>query len=183
TKASQAASKKKQIARLKGQKLVLPRRARSISFSFPAPPHAGKMLVSLRDVSFGYDARPVFSNATLEIRKGDKVAIVGANGAGKTTLLRVLAGQLEVDSGERRVFEQTRIGYFAQHAAETLDPGATALEALEEKATDEWMTRLRSLLGNFLFSGDDAFKLCRVLSGGERQRMAIARLLLESTNL
>jgi ATP-binding cassette subfamily F protein 3 len=75
------------------------------------------------------------------------------------------------------------MAYFAQHAAEALDPSMTALEALEERATNEWRPRLRGLLGNFLMSGDDVFKLCRILSGGERQRVAIARLLLESTNL
>jgi ATP-binding cassette subfamily F protein 3 len=141
------------------------------------------MLIALKDVGFGYGNRSIFSGANLEINKGDKVAIVGANGAGKTTLLRVLAGQLEAREGERRVYELTRLGYFAQHAAETLDPKHTALEALDEVATNEWRPRLRSLLGQFLFSGDDVFKPCRVLSGGERQRVAIARLLLEPTNL
>ena len=139
TKATQAASKKKMIARLKSSRQVLPRRPRGISFRFPAPPHAGRWLVSLTDVSFGYSADDIFRHAALEIARGDKVAIVGANGAGKTTLLRLLAGQLEPRSGERRVFEQARMGYFAQHAAETLAPKATVLEALEEKAGPAWI--------------------------------------------
>jgi len=183
TKASQAQSKRKQIARLREERVVIPRVARGIRFSFPAPPHAGRSLVRLVEVSFGYDARDVFSNAGVDIGRGEKVAIVGANGAGKTTLLRVLGGQLAPRSGAREENPLTRASYFAQHAAETLDPGLTVLAALEEVAGAEWRPRLRSLLGSFLFSGDDVFKLCRVLSGGERQRVALARILLEPANL
>ena len=182
TKASQAASKKKQIARLKEQHVILPRKPRSIRFSFPNPPHAGRTLVRLRDATFAYGDRPVFRAANLEIHPGDKVAIVGANGAGKTTLLRVIAGQLQA-AGEREVPPHTKMSYFAQHAAETLEPDLTILAALEEIANAEWRPRLRSLLGNFLFTGDDVFKLCRILSGGERQRVALARILLSPANL
>ncbi len=183
TKASQAQSKRKQIARLREERVVIPRIARGIRFSFPAPPHAGRSLVRLVDVSFGYDTRDVFSNADVEIGRGEKVAIVGANGAGKTTLLRVVSGQLAPRSGAREAYPLTRAAYFAQHAAVTLDPGLTVLAALEDVASAEWRPRLRSLLGSFLFSGDDVFKLCRVLSGGERQRVALARILLEPANL
>jgi len=182
TKASQAASKKKQIARLRDLHVVLPRKPRSIRFSFPNPPHAGRTLVRLRDAAFAYGERPIFRGATLEISPGDKVAIVGANGAGKTTLLRVIAGQLAA-TGEREVPQHTRMSYFAQHAAETLDPDVTVLGGLEDVASAEWRPRLRSLLGNFLFTGDDVFKLCRVLSGGERQRVALARILLAPAHL
>jgi ATP-binding cassette subfamily F protein 3 len=171
------------IARLETQRVILPHRSKRIRFSFPNPPHAGRTLVRLRDAAFGYGARDVFAGAGLELARDDKVAIVGANGAGKTTLLRVLAGQLEPRSGARETFPHTRLGYFAQHAAETLDPAHNVLEALEEIAPAEWRPRLRSLLGNFLFSGDDVQKPCRVLSGGERQRVALARILLEPANL
>jgi len=183
TKASQAQSKRKMIARLEEKRVVLPRRARSIRFHFPEPPHAGRLLVRLKDAAFGYDARDVFAGAGLEIARGDKVAIVGANGAGKTTLLRVIAGQLEPRSGVRELFPQTRLAWFAQHAAESLDGRATVLGALEEIADAQWRPRLRSLLGNFLFTGDDVFKAVRILSGGERQRVALARILLEPANL
>jgi ATP-binding cassette subfamily F protein 3 len=183
TKASQAQSKRKQIARLREERVIIPRIARGIRFQFPSPPHAGRQLVRLADASFGYDARDVFARAAVEIERGDKVAIVGANGAGKTTLLRVLGAQLEPRSGVRETSPLTRLAYFAQHAAETLDPGLTVLAALEEIASAEWRPRLRSLLGSFLFSGDDVFKLCRVLSGGERQRVALARILLAPANL
>jgi len=184
TKAAQAQSKRKQIERLKEQHVVIPRPARSIRFTFPAPPHAGRTLIRLRDLSFGYDGGPdVIAHARVEIEKGEKLAIVGANGAGKTTLLRLVAGQLPPRSGTREEPPLTRIGYFAQHAAETLDPALTVLGALEEIASDEWRPRLRSLLGTFLFTGDDVFKQCRVLSGGERQRVALARLLLAPRNL
>ena len=183
SKASQAQSKRKQIERLKTQRIVLPRRPRGIRFHFPPPPHVGRSLVRLKGVSFGYGEKDVFSDASIEIERGEKLAIVGANGAGKTTLLRVIAGQLTPRSGEREVHQMARPAYFAQHAAETLDGKLTILQAVEEVATNEAMPRLRSLLGNFLFTGDDVFKLCRILSGGERQRVAIARLLLQPTNL
>jgi ATP-binding cassette subfamily F protein 3 len=184
TKAAAAQSKRKQIERLKEQHVVIPRRGRSIRLAFPPPPHAGRTLVRLRDLSFGYgDGPDVIAHARVEIDNGEKLAIVGANGAGKTTLLRVLAGQLPPRTGEREQPPLTRMGYFAQHAAETLDGKLTVLEALEEVASDEWRPRLRSLLGTFLFSGDDVFKRCRVLSGGERQRVALARLLLTPSNL
>jgi ATP-binding cassette subfamily F protein 3 len=135
-------------------------------------------------LSFGYtDGPDVIAHARVELEKGEKIAIVGANGAGKTTLLRVIAGQLEPRAGTREEPPLTRIGYFAQHAAETLDGSLTVLGALEEVASDDWRPRLRSLLGTFLFTGDDVFKHCRVLSGGERQRVALARLLLAPSNL
>jgi ATP-binding cassette subfamily F protein 3 len=140
-------------------------------------------MVQLDEASFAYDSRDIFRDATLEIQKGEKIAIVGANGAGKTTLLRVLAGQLDPREGEREIHPQARLGYFAQHAAETLDGHLTVLEAVEEVASDDMRMRLRSLMGNFLFVGDDVFKHCRILSGGERQRVALARLLLKPANL
>jgi ATP-binding cassette, subfamily F, member 3 len=184
TKAAQAQSKRKMIERLKEEHVVLRRSPRGIRFSFPPPPHAGRLLVRLDQVAFGYQGHPtVFQGARAEIAPGDKVAIVGANGAGKTTLLRVLAGQLAPRDGGRETWPHTKLAYFAQHAAESLEGEATALEALESVAPPAWRPRLRSLLGNFLISGDDVFKFCRVLSGGERQRVALARILLEPANL
>ncbi|MBI5711193.1 MAG: ABC-F family ATP-binding cassette domain-containing protein [Candidatus Eisenbacteria bacterium] len=183
TKASQAQSKRKLIERLRAQRVVLPRRPKSIRFQFPEPPHAGRALVRLRGLSFGYAARDVIAGADLEVERGEKLAIVGANGAGKTTLLRLVAGQLAPRAGTREDYPHTRLAYFAQHAAETLDGAHTALESLEDVAPPPWRPRLRSLLGTFLFSGDDVFKLVRVLSGGERQRVALARILMEPANL
>jgi ATP-binding cassette subfamily F protein 3 len=183
TKASQAQSKRKMIERLKGERVILPRSPRGIRFQFPDPPHAGRLLVRLDGVAFGYGARDVLADVRAEIAPGDKVAIVGANGAGKTTLLRVLAGQLTPRAGVRETWPHTRMAYFAQHAAESLDGDVTALGALEAVAPPAWRPRLRSLLGSFLMTGDDVFKLCRVLSGGERQRVALARILLEPANL
>ncbi len=183
TKAAQAQSKRKQIERLKSERTVIQRRAQHIRFSFPEPPGSGRTLVRLRDATFAYGERTILKDVNVELDRGDKVAIVGANGAGKTTLLRLLAGQLEPVDGLREDFPLTRMSYFAQHAAETLDGQATVLDAVDEVATPDWRPRLRSLLGNFLFHGDDVFKHCRVLSGGERQRVALARMLLLPTNL
>ena len=183
TKATQAQSKRKQADRLRSRRVILPRRPRGIRFTFPPPPHVGRSLIRLDDVSFGYGDRNVFSHASFEIERGEKVAIVGANGAGKTTLLRVIAGQLDPRHGEIETHQHARPAFFAQHAAEILDGKLTVLEAVDEVATDDARPKLRALLGSFLFIGDDVFKHCRVLSGGERQRVAIARLLLQSTNL
>ena len=184
TKATQAASKMKQIDRLRRQRVVVPRKARHISFSFPTPPHVGRTLTRLDGVSFGYDKRDIFTEANVVIERGDKIAIVGANGAGKTTLLRLLAGQLDPRRGKRDLHPQAKLAYFAQHAAETLDASLTILQAVEEVAPFGTPTSaLRALLGNFLFLGDDVFKSCRILSGGERQRVALTRMLLEPANL
>ncbi len=183
TKATQAASKKKQIERLAAERHVIPRRARGIRFTFPPPPRPGRVLVQTQRAAFGYDARDVFRDAEVTVERGDKVAIVGANGAGKTTLLRILAGQLAPREGERVEGDLTRSAYFAQHAAETLEPGRTVLETLDREASDDWRPRLRGLLGSFLFAGDDVFKPCGVLSGGERQRVALCRMLLQPANL
>ena len=184
TKASQAQSKRKMIARLERQRVVLPRRPKAIHFQFPDPPHAGRTLMRLRGVRFGYgDAPDLFRNVDLELAREDKVAIVGVNGAGKTTLLRIIAGQLEPRAGAREDTPLTRSAWFAQHAAETLDGTRTVLESLDDVAGPAWRPRLRTMLGSFLFSGDDVFKPVRVLSGGERQRVALARILLEPANL
>ncbi len=183
TKAAQAQSKRKQIDRLKTERVVIPRRGQHIRFAFPEPPGSGRLLVRLRDASFGYGATDVLRQAQVELTKGDKIAIVGANGAGKTTLLRMLAGQLAPREGEYDTWPLTKMSYFAQHAAETLDGQATILEAVEEVAPEAWRPRLRTLLGSFLFHGDDVFKACRVLSGGERQRVALCRMLLTPSNL
>jgi ATP-binding cassette subfamily F protein 3 len=184
TKAAQAQSKRKQIERLAAQRIVLPRKPKSIRFSFPAPPHSGRNLVRIREAAFGYDAsRDIFADANLDLEKGDKIAIVGANGAGKTTLLRMVAGQLKPRTGQMDIPAHTKLAYFAQHAAEVLDGKLTVLESLEEVASMDWRPRLRGLLGSFLFEGDDVFKAVRVLSGGERQRVALARILLTPANL
>ena len=183
TKAAAAQSKRKQIDRLKEERVVIPRRGHRIRFSFPNPPGSGRTLVRLRGASFGYGEQDILRGVNVELERGDKVAIVGANGAGKTTLLRMLAGQLEPREGLREDFPLTKMSYFAQHAAETLDGAATVLSAVEEVANAEWRPRLRTMLGSFLFQGDDVFKVCRILSGGERQRVALARMLLLPTNL
>ncbi len=183
TKASQAQSKRKMISRLEAERIVIPRQPKSVHFHFPSPPHAGRTLIGLDAVAFAYGGNEVFADAELELERGEKVAIVGANGAGKTTLLRVLAEQLVPRTGTREASPLTRMAYFAQHAAETLDPDLTVLESLEQIAGPEWRPRLRSHLGQFLMTGDDVFKPCRVLSGGERQRVALARILLQPANL
>jgi len=183
TKAAQAQSKRKMISRLQSERVVIPRGQKTVRFHFPRPPHAGRTLLELKGASFSYGLGDVFADADVRIERGEKVAIVGANGAGKTTLLRILADQLEPRKGTREIPPLTRAAYFAQHAAETLDADATVLESLERVASPEWRPRLRSHLGQFLMTGDDVFKRCRVLSGGERQRVALALILLSPANV
>jgi len=184
TKASQAASRKKQIARLETELATLPQEAkrRSIRLRFPEAPRSGDVVLRLEKVFKAYGARQVYAGLDLELRRGERVALVGPNGAGKTTLLRIIAGALEIDSGTRELGHNVRLAYFAQHQVESLDDSRTVLQELEADAPLDWVPRLRTLLGSFLFSGDDVEKKVGVLSGGERARLALAKLLLRGSN-
>jgi ATP-binding cassette subfamily F protein 3 len=125
----------------------------------------------------------VFPGIDLTVRRGEKIGIIGVNGAGKTTLLKMIAGELSPDSGTIKIGNGVEVGYYAQHHADTLDMSATVYEIVQRANPEAAVSRVRSICGAFLFSGDDVDKPARVLSGGERARVALARLCVKPGNL
>jgi ATPase subunit of ABC transporter with duplicated ATPase domains len=149
---------------------------------FPEPAPCGKTPLTAADLSKSYGSQEVFAGVDLAIDRGSRVVVLGLNGAGKTTLLRMLAGLQESDTGEVRAGHGLKLGYYAQEH-ETLDMDRTVVENLKSSAPDLTETQVRSVLGSFLFSGDDADKPARVLSGGEKTRLALASLVVSSANV
>src|SRR5207237_8479844 len=144
---------------------------------FPQPPRTGRRVATLRGVAKAYGDNVVYRGVDFEVERGDKVALVGVNGAGKSTLLKMLAGTLTPDAGERTLGTHVAVHYYAQHQLDALDPAQTIVEELETIAPDLGHTRVRTLLGAFLFSGDAVEKKIKVLSGGEKARVALAKML------
>ena len=181
TKATQVQSRIKQLDKI--ERIELPRATRKVSFSFPAPPRSGLDVLTLAKVSKSYGNNVVYDGVDLSLERGDRVALVGPNGAGKSTLLKILAGVLPIDSGQRKLGYNVISSYYAQHVLDLLDPNNNPLEELREVAPSESEQSLRTTLGGFLFSGDDILKRISVLSGGEKARVALAKLLLQPSNL
>ncbi len=154
-----------------------------ISFDFPAPPQPGRVLLELKDISKAYGELQIFEGLNLTIERGDRIAFLGVNGAGKSTLARIIAGIESYQAGERKPGHNLLIGYYAQNQAEELIPQKSVLQTLDDSAVGEIRKRLRTLLGCFMFSGDDVNKLVSVLSGGEKSRLALASMLLTPSNL
>jgi len=149
---------------------------------FPDPAPCGRTPLTARGLSKSYGSQEVFTDVDLAIDRGSRVVVLGLNGAGKTTLLRILAGLEPSDTGEVLPGHGLKIGYYAQEH-ETLDTSRTVVENLRSAAPDMTDTQVRSVLGSFLFSGDDADKPARVLSGGEKTRLALAVLVVSSANV
>ena len=181
TKASQVQSRFKQLRKV--QTIELPRATKKIRYLFPEPPRSGAEVISLTNVSKSYGDNTVYRGTNLALSRGDRVALVGPNGAGKTTMLKMLAGVLSLDEGERRTGHNVVTAYYAQHVIELLEPTNTIIEELQHAAPRESEQNLRTTLGGFLFSGDDVRKPISVLSGGEKARVALAKLLLQPSNL
>jgi len=152
-------------------------------FSFPPTSRTVADVVRVEGLRKAYGDHVVFPGIDLTVRRGEKIGIIGVNGAGKTTLLRMLAGELPHDAGAIRIGNGVEVGYYAQHHADTLDLSATVYEVVQRAAPDSPPARVRSILGAFMFSGDDTDKPVKVLSGGEKARVALARLLVAPGNL
>ena len=181
TKASQVQSRLKQLEKV--QVIELPRATKKIRYSFPEPPRAGSKVIWLTNASKSYGDNVVYRGMNLELSRGDRVALVGPNGAGKTTMLKMLAGVLSLDEGGRKIGHNVVMAYYGQHVLELLNTNNTIMEELEQAAPGESEQNLRTTLGGFLFSGNDVQKPISVLSGGEKARVALAKLLLQPSNL
>ena len=180
-KAGQVQSRLKQLEKL--QPIQLPRATRRVHYSFPKPPPSGTKVIWLTNVSKFYGDHAVYRDLNLVLTRGDRVALVGPNGAGKTTMLKIFAGVLPFEGGERKTGHNVVTAYYAQHVLELLNPGNTLIEELQQAAPDQSDQNLRHTLGGFLFSGDDVRKPISILSGGEKARVALAKLLLQPSNL
>lgn len=181
TKATQVQSRIKQLEKM--EVIELPRATKKVRFSFPEPPRSGLDVLTLDRVGKAYGENVVYRGLNLTIERGDRVALVGPNGAGKSTLLKILAGVLPIDGGQRRLGYNVKPTYYAQHVLDLLDADLSPLEELREVAPSASEQSLRTTLGGFLFSGDEINKKVSVLSGGEKARVALAKLLLQPSNL
>ncbi|HEY8966325.1 MAG TPA: ABC-F family ATP-binding cassette domain-containing protein [Candidatus Methylacidiphilales bacterium] len=182
SKASQAQAKLKQIDRM--EKIEAPEGTeKTIGFRFPQPPSSGLRVLSLKGVDHAYGDHIVYRGLDFEIEREERLVLVGPNGAGKSTLLKLLAGALPVQKGERNLGHNAKVGYFSQNRVEMLNSKRTVIEEIlsVDKPVSEQVAR--TVLGSFLFRGDDAFKKISVLSGGEKSRLALVKLLLDPPNL
>ncbi len=182
SKASQAQSKLKQIDRM--EKIEAPvSDDKTIKFRFPQPPRSGQRVITLEKIRQGYGETVVYENLNFEVEKGQRTVLVGPNGAGKSTLLKILAGAIPFGSGERELGHNVKVGYFTQHRVEMLQAKHSVLETVLDCPNPVPEQVARTVLGSFLFRGDDVFKKVSVLSGGEKSRLALVKLLLDPPNL
>ncbi len=182
-RASHAAQVQSRVKKLdKIEKVEPPRRRRIIEFDFPAPPRSGEDVAKLAGVNKAYGEHVIYSKFDFLIRRRERWCVMGVNGAGKSTLLRLIAGESSADSGNVSLGGSVKMGYFAQHAMEILNPDQSVLETLEAAFPKASLGSLKALLGAFGFSGDDVEKRCRVLSGGEKARVVLSRMLFDPPN-
>src|SRR6266403_173803 len=180
TKAKQVQSRIKELDKI--ERIQIPEEEKTVHFSFPQPKSSGRIVAEFLNVAKSYGDHRVFDHVNFMIERGDRIALVGVNGAGKSTLIKLLAGTEPLSAGEFKLGHNVQPDYFAQDQYKELDPEARILEALGELSAASTQTQLRSLLGCFLFSGDDVFKRIGVLSGGERNRYALLKMLLHPAN-
>ncbi len=182
TKASQVQSRLKQLDKI--EMIELDETENAISFRFPPSPPSGRTVLEIENLTkqFG-GGQPVFSDLSFTLQRGEKLAVLGVNGAGKSTLVKILAGLVTPDSGAIRFGHNVAISYFGQHQAQELDPRYTVLETLSHVDNELSVTQTRSLLGAFLFRGDEVDKKVGVLSGGEKSRVALAKMIATPANL
>ena len=181
SKARQVQSRVKMLAKV--ERIEVPGAARRIHFKFPEPPRTGRRVATLSAVHKAYGDTVVYRGVDFEVERGDRVALVGENGAGKSTLLKILAGALAFERGERTLGAHVAVHYYAQHQLDALTPTNSVLEEIIGAAPDLPHTRLRTILGAFLFSGDTVDKKVSVLSGGEKARLALGKMLVRPAAL
>ena len=181
TKAKQVQSRVKQLAKI--ELIELEDTERQIAFRFPPSPPSGRLAIATEKLSKTFGKNKIFTDLTFELSRGDKLAVVGVNGAGKSTFVKLLAGLINKDEGKIRLGHHVTISYFGQHQAQDLDPKYTALETMSHVEGEKTITQTRSILGAFLFQGDDVDKKVEVLSGGEKSRLALAKMIISPANL
>ena len=179
-KAAQVQSRVKALDKI--EKIKLPKQRRVVQFNLQPPPRSGDDVAILEGIDKRYGSRVIYDGLNLNVRRGERWAVMGRNGAGKTTLLRLIAGALEPDAGSVRIGASVKMGYFAQQALQILDPKLTVEEQMIKDFPQESIGVLRTLLGAFQFPGDETDKPIRALSGGERTRLVLARMLLHPPN-
>jgi ATP-binding cassette subfamily F protein 3 len=183
TKAAQARSKMKQLDRLREQLPAYIQGDKDFSFRLPPASHCGSLPLGLEKVNAGYDFAPVLKNLSLNIHRGDKIAVIGPNGAGKSTFLRVCSGELEPFSGEVKRNPRAEVRLFNQYRAQELDVSLTLYETVVHHTGENRPTEIRTMLGSFLFSGEEVDKTVSVLSGGEKSRLSLLLLLARPGNV
>ena len=181
SKAKQVQSRVKQLSKIKVKEVNTGSSA-SMKLTFNKPERSGDPVVAAHQLSFAYETDPIFTDSNFEIRRGEKAALVGPNGVGKSTLMKLITGDLKGNEGKLSLGYNLQIGYFAQHHLEQLNAKNTVLDEIWNSAPFMPKNEVRSLLGRFLFSGDDVDKPVGVLSGGEKSRMALIKLLLSKAN-
>ena len=182
TKSNQVQSRVKQLEKLERIEVDMEDKS-ALSVKFPPAPRSGDIVYKAEHLTLGYDSKIVFSGAEIEIRRGEKVALVGRNGEGKTTLMRAITGSLRPMEGTSRVGYNVSIGYYEQNQEDVLDKQDTVFGTLDRIAVGDIRLKLRDILAAFLFKGEDIDKKVAVLSGGERARLAMAKLMLRPYNL
>ncbi|MDP4116730.1 MAG: ABC-F family ATP-binding cassette domain-containing protein [Bacteroidota bacterium] len=180
TKAKQVQSRIKQLEKV--ELIELPDSKSDINIKFPDPPSSGRINIELKELSKSYGDKEIFNKINFTVERGEKIAFIGPNGAGKSTLAKIIAGVIDFNGGERTLGYNTAISYYAQDVADSLNKEQDIIETVDEIAEDKTLGQLRTLLGSFLFTGDDVFKKVGVLSGGEKSRVALAKILLTKAN-
>ena len=182
TKSNQVQSRIKQLEKLDRIEVEEEDLA-TLNIKFPPAPRSGQIVAEIKEVGKAFGEKRIFSDATFTIERGQKIALVGRNGEGKTTMARMIIGELEASEGTIKIGANVNIGYYAQNQDDLMDGEFTVFDTLDRVAVGDIRTRLRDILGAFLFRGEDIDKKVKVLSGGERSRLAMARLMLEPYNL
>ena len=182
TKSTQVQSRIKQLEKIERIEIEEEDLA-TLNIKFPPAPRSGQVVVEAKEAGKSFGEKHVFSDATFTIERGEKVALVGRNGEGKTTFARLVIGESEPSRGVVRVGHNVHIGYYAQNQDDLMNGDFTVFDTLDRVAVGDVRTKLRDILGAFLFRGEDIDKKVKVLSGGERARLAMARLMLEPYNL